>query len=677
MNDHEQGFMLKNSTLSLQNSKRLILLFGVVLLCIIWAGLFLKIESERKTEIEGAFKQTASFARAFEEHTLRTISGVDQVVLFLKYHYERDGRAMDIPGYFRSGAFTNNLPLVLMGVIAENGDFVLSNQVPFVPSSLKDREHFLVHKDVDSKKLFISKPVLGRSSGKWSLNMTRRINFPDGSFGGAAVVTVDPFYFTEFYKQMNLGKNTVTSLIGQDGIVRARQVGDQMSIGQDVNGSLSMDALVSSGEGSYISDSVIDGVKRIYSYRKVREYPFVVFVGMDEDEILADFYSRVRGYYQIAALVTGIIFMFIGVLLLMAAYQKRAEKSLRDARDSLESKVELRTQELHGLNQELTAINSEVQEANRELSSEITERKRTEQQLKEKHIELEAAYADLKNAQLQILHQEKMASIGQLAAGVAHEINNPLGFVSSNFETLQKYVARMTEILMGCRALQKKAEDNLDGQLQEEVKAIAKLEKDYKLDYILKDISPLIQETLSGLKRVGDIVKALRLFSRVDQQGKVEDYDINEGVKNSLVVSRNEVKYVAVVEEELSELPTVQAIGGQINQVILNLVLNAAYAIKIKGLNEMGRIGIRTFADENFVTCEVKDNGIGIPEQSRHAVFNPFFTTKPVGEGTGLGLSISYDIIVNKHHGEFSFESREGEGTTFLFKLPLPKNSAD
>ena len=203
--------------------------------------------------------------------------------------------------------------------------------------------------------------------------------------------------------------------------------------------------------------------------------------------------------------------------------------------------------------------------------------------------------------------------------------------------------------------------------------ALSELEKNQKIDYIIGDVESIFSETLDGLRRVGDIVKALRLFSRVDQQGEREDYDLNEGVHNTLIVARNEIKYIAEVRENLSVVPLISAVGGQINQVLLNLMLNAAYAIKEKTIDGLGVIEVATYFDDTSVYCSVSDNGKGIPEHIKKDIFNPFFTTKPVGKGTGLGLSISYDIIVNKHHGEISLDSVEGLGTKFLIRLPINK----
>jgi len=608
--------------------------FALFLLFIVWMGLYYKIESEMKQEKEAAFKETMNFAKAFEEHTLRTIRGADQAVLFLKYQYEREGRSIDIPGYVREGRFANQ-PFVLMGVIDENGDFAVSNQVPFVPSNLKDREHFLVHKDRDSRQLFIGKPVMGRSSGKWALQMTRRINKPDGSFGGAVVVSVDPFYFTAFYKELDLGKNSSVTLLGLDGVVRARQSGQDNTVGQNVVDSGLMEHISAAPQGTYIEKSVVDGIKRIYSYRTMNDYPLAVLVGVDEEVYFATVTQRIKGYYIAVILISLSIVAFTLAMLFVIRRQYFAEAKLENMLDGLENQVSERTKEL-----------------------------------RHKNAELEVAYKELQNVQSQVIHQEKMASIGQLAAGVAHEINNPLGFTMSNFETLHKYTVRLVEVINEYRSFRSAAINTGDASLQKKAEDISAFEKKNKLEYILQDMDMIFQETQEGFKRVGDIVKALRIFSRVDQQGKAEDYDLTEGVRNSLIVSRNEVKYIATIKEELDDLPQVSAVGGQINQVLLNIILNAAYAIKDKELGEMGLITIRTYSDEKSVYCSIQDNGKGIPEHIKKDIFNPFFTTKPVGQGTGLGLSISYDIITNKHHGDISFKSVEGEGTTFTIRLP-------
>ncbi len=365
-----------NNSPALRNIGRIIIFFGVVLLCFIWIGLYYKAQSERQLEINNAMKETANFARAFEEHTVRTIKNADQAVLFLKYQYERDGRAINISQYISEGRFIGQ-PFVQVGIIDENGDLAATSRSPYEPVSLKDREHFLVHRDVDSKQLFISKPVVGRSTDKWAIQMTRRINKPDGQFGGVAVVSLDPLYFAEFYKQVDLGKNSAIVLIGRDGIVRARQSDQNTVVGQDLSRSVLTDKLAVSNTGSYFAKSPIDGITRLYSYRALTDYPLTVSVGVDETVVLSAVNRRIEGYYGVAGIVSLVILAFILVLMRIAKRQEHTEAELRQARDILESEVQQRTQEL-------TNANDELQQFNQELETEITERVRVEEALHQK-----------------------------------------------------------------------------------------------------------------------------------------------------------------------------------------------------------------------------------------------------------------------------------------------------
>ncbi|MDR3566031.1 MAG: CHASE domain-containing protein [Negativicutes bacterium] len=318
------------------------------------------------------------------------------------------------------------------------------------------------------------------------------------------------------------------------------------------------------------------------------------------------------------------------------------------------------------------------------LNSEILERKRvekalllSEQGLQLSNVELATALQNLGNTQAQLVHQEKLAGIGQLAAGVAHEINNPLGFIVSNIETLEKYVVIFTEMIKQYREFKPLLINSDDPAIKEKVAQITLLEKTKKIDYIYCDLFDLFREVEEGLQRVHRIVVGLRLFSRTDQSRQFEGYNLNEGIKTTLIVANNEIKYSAVIEKSLQQLPSIEAVGGEINQVLLNLFVNAAQAIREKDKDNLGIIKVSTRFDQTHVFCEIEDNGIGIPAEKQKDIYNPFYTTKPIGQGTGLGLSISYDIIVNRHFGEINVESSPGKGTTFLLKLPIKHDQAD
>ena len=302
------------------------------------------------------------------------------------------------------------------------------------------------------------------------------------------------------------------------------------------------------------------------------------------------------------------------------------------------------------------------------LEEEVKRRECVQREVEETNGELSLALTTLQQAQSKLVQQEKLAGVGQLAAGVAHEINNPLGFVSSNFSMLQRYVERLCELIEAYKNALEQAE--VEEAVQEIAAGIREKEKSAKLELMLEDLPELFEETKDGIERIGKIVKALRVFSRVDSLEQFGEYDLNSGLDTTLIVARNEIKYVAKIEKKLAPLPMIQAIGSQINQVLLNFLVNAAQAIQSEGREGQGLIRIQTSQEDGWVRCSVYNDGPPIPENIRHRLFEPFFTTKPVGKGTGLGLSISYEIIVQKHHGEIFFTSGEG-GTEFVLRLPI------
>jgi len=283
----------------------------------------------------------------------------------------------------------------------------------------------------------------------------------------------------------------------------------------------------------------------------------------------------------------------------------------------------------------------------------------------------EIARTDLKIAQSQLIQQEKLAGLGQLAAGVAHEINNPLGYILSNFRTLEKYVARYKEAIEAYRDLRNSIENKGNSDVENIIKHTYDIETNNKIDFITKDLKDLLNDSFKGLDRINKIVTGLRNFSHVNQQGDFSEYDLNAGIKDTLIVANNEIKYYAKIEEKPGNIPAIYANGGQINQVLLNIIINAVHAIKAKGINEPGLIGITTSSDSQYVYCTIEDNGTGIEKEHLTRIFEPFFTTKKVGQGTGLGLSISYDIIVNKHNGGLEVRSELGAGTRFIIRLPI------
>jgi signal transduction histidine kinase len=284
-------------------------------------------------------------------------------------------------------------------------------------------------------------------------------------------------------------------------------------------------------------------------------------------------------------------------------------------------------------------------------------------------MELSETIQKLKETQLELLQREKMASIGQLSAGIAHEINNPLGYIISNMDTLNKYIEKYLSLISILKETNHIPISDSSQEYHTVFHKLSSFEKENNMEFINQDIKELIEDSLDGLNRIAQIVRGLRDFSRIDLEEDYVSYDINHGIQSTLAIILNSVKYNAQVILELSTVPNIQALGNEINQVILNLLINSIHAIKAS--HKQGILRISTYQDRENVILQVEDNGIGIPENNLIKIFDPFFTTKKVGEGTGLGLSISYDIIVNKHKGKIDVRSEIGKGTTFIIQLPI------
>lgn len=341
----------------------------------------------------------------------------------------------------------------------------------------------------------------------------------------------------------------------------------------------------------------------------------------------------------------------------------RGKDELSDLAEAFNHLVE-RLREEHGQRQR---FEDELQELNTLLEDKVKDRTA---KLNQKNIELEETNTNLKETQVQLLQAEKMASVGQLAAGIAHEINNPVGFVSSNISTLNDYVAIYQMMFAQITTLV-----NTDDEAQR-LALIADIKHnivDKDMAFINEDISDLLNDSTEGLHRVADIVKGLKLFSRVDSD-EVQLHNINDCVRTTLAMVNNQLKYVCTVETHLANVPAVTMNIGKISQVVTNLLINAGQAVESTGKH--GRVVISTLVVNNFVELRVEDTGCGIPQDNLDKLFNPFFTTKPEGQGTGLGLSISFGIA-QEHGGRLSVVSAENEGSVFTLALPITKNQSD
>jgi PAS domain S-box-containing protein len=317
-----------------------------------------------------------------------------------------------------------------------------------------------------------------------------------------------------------------------------------------------------------------------------------------------------------------------------AAVEQERAIELAKVRDALVTK-----------NAALRAAQDEVERAYEKLQSEVAAREQLEQELR---------------------LAQKLESIGQLAAGIAHEINTPMQYIGDNTAFLDGAFRRLFEYmeLLGAAAASTEIDrTEIDAQLQAAKKRL-------RLDYLARQVPKALSDSKSGIEHVSNIVRAMKSFAHLDHEEKL-DSDLNQAIRDTLIVAQHEYKSVANVETDLGELPPVRCVVSRVNQVFLNLIVNAVHAIADARREEPGLIRVTSRAFDNVVEIRVSDNGCGIPESIRHRVFDQFFTTKQVGRGTGQGLSIARNVIVDAHGGSITFESESGVGTTFIVRLPI------
>jgi len=287
----------------------------------------------------------------------------------------------------------------------------------------------------------------------------------------------------------------------------------------------------------------------------------------------------------------------------------------------------------------------------------ISDRIDTERALWESNLDLASLNQKLRMTQDMMVQQEKLASIGQLAAGIAHEINNPLGFLKSNFETTRQIVQEFHEYMDSSR---------LAGAATFSTKWPAAY-----FQQAFADLADIFTESEAGFKRIIRIVRDLKSFARTEQGNAVADINLNQEIESAIVIAWNEIKYVAVVHNTPGDIPEIKGREGELSQVVLNMLINATQAISSQKRPQKGNIEILTLVSNESIRLIIRDDGPGVPREIQSRIFDPFFTTKEPGEGTGLGLSISYDIVVNRYGGHLEVKSSPGEGTEFSIELPI------
>lgn len=659
--------------------------FLVLLVAGLLAGVALKTDYQRRTD--GAERDSQNLARAFEEHIYRTFRSLDQQSRFLAEYYFRYPDKEALTEALR-GLLKIEDAAVQHAIIDEHGRLAGSSVgTQTLGIDLSDRAHFRHYLQPGATPTYVSKPVVGRASGKASIQYTRRIEDAEGQFRGVAVVSFDPLYLNSFYQSVDVGDSGVISLVGTDGILRARSVDMAQTIGKDVSGGELMRRYAEAPNGTYRAPSGVDGVARTVSYRKVRDFPLLVVVGLGEADVMA-------GYAGYAAAVGGIYLFLLATLVLLGGllrnYLSNRNEAERSAREAI---VERRERQFLSSILQTAGVLVVVAEADGTIKvanplfvryfggagataaagawSEAATGEPFGALVAGLPRSFEAQVADLggirrtiawtftavaddggelrnlvgigldnterRAAELMIYQSAKLVTLGEMATGLAHELNQPLNAIKLTVENVVLRASRSTP-----------DKDYLDG----------------KLDKIRRNVA-----------RAASIIDHMRIFGRRAERtlGPVDPAQACEGalsITNAPLRLANIACHVVCP----AGLYHVRAEIGLLEQVLINLVLNARDAILTRrehhpesGRDDYIELSAQPLADGR-VQISVADTGGGVPEALLARIFEPFFTTKPVGQGTGLGLSLSYGIV-RDFGGELRVENVAG-GARFLIELP-------
>lgn len=667
----------------------------VLLIVAAWGGLAALLALERGRALQNVAHENGNLARVFEEHVLRTIKNGDQTARVLKSQYERYGARFDIARYARDIAIDASL-FNILSVIDENGDLVLASQ-PFAAQNLRDREHFKFHARNAGQGLHISKPLRGRTTGKWSIFLTRRIDKPDGSFGGVAVVALDPDYFSNFYGQIDLGKNGVVSLVGRDGIVRARQSERASEPGQDISASPLFARLAKETQGSYAVTSIIDGIPRILNYRALRDYPLIVMVGAAEDSALARYYQR-RGAYLWLVSLFSLGFLLIALLLIRQLSRQRAlrlaadksEASLRELADSMPQLV-------------WTVRPDGTYEYSNQRWFEYTGMIPATAQISEwrqlVHPDDFESYTECWARAIQAGQPFQIEyRLKRLQDGVYHwHLGRAVPVRDAQGEVV-RWLGTSTEIegQKRAEALLDQLNDELEARVQERTRELESFSYSVSHDLRapLRAISGFAQilarrhrESLSADGRhfldniveasahMGRLIDDLLSYSRLGRKAVVlkptKLADVLAAVARNVTPRVSE--YGATLHI-VDDLPAVQGDWTLLSQIFTNLVDNALTYRK-PGVPVTVSVTWKGVNDD--VVVSVSDNGIGIEAEYFEKIFNVFQRLHSQDEypGTGIGLAV-VKKAADLQNGRVWVDSAVGAGTVFHVQLAKAQPAA-
>jgi two-component system, cell cycle sensor histidine kinase and response regulator CckA len=657
-------------------------IFGLILIAIFWIGTTQRGYAELAEARSSEFSKNANLALALDVQTNQLLNGIDHFLLLIKDQYE--GSTPRIPlRRLVAPAFSSLASITFIGVTDERGDVVESLQ-EFARTNIIDREFFKTHQQADTGKLLISSPVLGRVSGRWAITLTRRINKADGSFGGIVAISIEPRYLTQLFETTALGKSDVMSLVLTNGITLARRRGDAISFGENIANAPLMLESAANGIGTYIGPGGLDGQLRVFAYRTMRDYPVIATIGTLESDAFAGVRARRRVYLGVAVLLTILVTLGCVVGIQLLARNERASHTLREQASLLDKAQDAiivtdldrrlsywnkSAERLYGWTseevlgkvvtdlfypvgdaKEVTQAYADVL-ARGEWTGELQPHTKSGRRVviesrwtlvrdtagnARSILSINTDVTDRRQLEQQFYRAQRLESIGTLAGGIAHDLNNILA-----------------PIMLGMGMLRDRLSD---------------------------DDSREILETISGsAQRGAEMVSQVLSFAR-GQEGKRSEIRPVDLIGDVVRIARDTLpKNIEILTEADSNLPAVYGDPTQCHQVLLNLCVNARDAMPnggtLKLFADTATISERRdvqgdLAAGNYVVFHVEDSGMGIAPDVLDKIFDPFFTTKEAGKGTGLGLSTSMTIVRN-HGGHIRVDSRPELGTRFDVYLPI------
>ncbi len=658
-----------------------------LLLLLTWGHVYVLASESRQREISTAERDMANLTRLSQEHAVRTFRSADQVIRFVQSRYLELGAKLDLTALTRQGVIDTEI-FNQVGIIDANGIYALANRPITSRLDLSDREHFKVHVHQDSGQLFVSKPVIGRATGKWSLQLTRRINHPDGSFAGVVVLSIDPTYFTEFYGELNLGPGGLKALYGMDGIARVRRVGDQTGFGSDASHSPLFEKLVKQNpSGSYVQQSVVDGVERLYFYRTLPGYSMVALAAVDMGFLMVNHEKALQALLTQAGLVSLLVLVlvlglsrYLGLLRRDTQARKVAQAQIQERTEQLNAVFDIspdgfvsfdRNQCVTFVNpafRQMTGVGSVALEGmgENEFSAwlaglcdpharftGLAALHRKEQQQSD-HAMDTVELVELGQRILQVqLRLSKSGTVSQIlyVRDITHETevealkSEFLAIAAHELRTPMASIYGFAEVLLT---------QPTDAELQNEF-----------LGIILKQSRLMV-----------DILNELLDLSRIEaRRGK--DFKYTElGLQDLLVDLLKAFQCPAGRALPKVEAPrqpiSLLADGGKLRQALLN-VLSNAYKYSPDGGAVHILVELKQQPDlSQRVSIHIADHGIGMTAEQAGKVFTRFYRADTSGRvpGTGLGMSITKEIVEH-HRGSISIISAPGEGTQVTLSFPV------